>query len=192
MALFTDKDFEILPDFLDSPQTEALLKEAKTLHSAGKFSAATVGKDRTAVPDQRGDQILWWDTTGQTPAQSTFIKRLNQLRETLNQTLFLGLHDWEGHYAHYPPGGRYEKHVDRFQKDDKRVLSTVFYLNERWESSWGGQLRLYLPQGNTVEVAPRGGTLALFFSDQIPHEVVKATMPRWSVAGWFRQIDTRN
>ena len=50
----------------------------------------------------------------------------------------------------------------------------------------GGALRLHLPDG-AVDVPPRGGTLVLFLSAEIEHEVLPTTRERLSIAGWFRR-----
>jgi SM-20-related protein len=33
---------------------------------------------------------------------------------------------------------------------------------------------------------PQGGTLAVFLSEEFPHEVLAANRTRYSIAGWFR------
>ena len=76
--------------------------------------------------------------------------------------------------------------VLRFRDDDARVLSSVTYLNADWGDRDGGALRLYLPRG-AHDIAPRGGSLVLFLSAEIEHEVLPATRERLSIAGWFRR-----
>jgi SM-20-related protein len=73
------------------------------------------------------------------------------------------------------------------------LLSVVLYLNEGWQSQWGGRLRLWPdPDAQVVatEVEPRAGTLVAFLSEKIPHEVLAATRERYSIAGWFRCNNT--
>ena len=91
-----------------------------------------------------------------------------------------------GHSGHRPPGAGYARHRDRFRSDDARVLSLVVYLNPDWPDDAGGQLRLHLPEG-AMDIAPRMGTVAIFLSADVDHEVLPATQPRYSVAAWFRQ-----
>ena len=55
----------------------------------------------------------------------------------LNRALFLSLKDYETHFAIYPPGTFYEKHVDQFQSSGARKISFAFYLNENWTQSDG-------------------------------------------------------
>ena len=112
---------------------------------------------------------------------------MDTLRGELNRQLFLGLEDFECHFALYEPGAFYQKHVDRFRDDDRRAVSAVLYLNEEWLAEQGGALRLY-PEGvEPRDVLPQLGTLAVFLSANLPHEVLPATRERLSLTGWFRR-----
>ena len=97
----------------------------------------------------------------------------------------MGLWTLEAHYALYPPGGVYKKHLDRFSTDDLRTISIVLYLNESWVKEDGGELKLYIEKESEVVVAPSGATLVCFLSDTVEHEVLPARRARRSVAGWF-------
>ncbi|MEH6367338.1 MAG: 2OG-Fe(II) oxygenase, partial [Pseudomonas marincola] len=94
---------------------------------------------------------------------------------------------YESHFAFYPAGAFYKKHLDRFRDDDRRTVSVVLYLNEQWQDDFGGELRLYLPDGETRDVRPEAGSLVVFMSADMPHEVLPATRERLSLAGWFRR-----
>lgn len=48
-------------------------------------------------------------------------------------------------------------------------------------------MRLYLADGREHDVLPQAGTLALFLSSEMPHEVLPATRERLSLTGWFRR-----
>ena len=85
---------------------------------------------------------------------------------------------------------RYEEHDHPgFVAEMKKVCESckVIYLNADWPSDAGGELVIYdehsVPR---LTLAPDGGTLVLFLSDETPHEAMKATRERWSIAGWFR------
>jgi SM-20-related protein len=101
--------------------------------------------------------------------------------------LYLGLEDFESHFALYPPGAFYLKHLDRFRDDDRRMVSAVVYLNEGWLPEHGGQLRMYLDEGGEYDVVPVGGCLVVFLSGEVPHEVLPAMRERLSLTGWFRR-----
>jgi SM-20-related protein len=107
----------------------------------------------------------------------------------INRELFLGLFDFEGHMAIYPPGSFYRKHLDQFQDVAQRKVSAILYLNDGWQAEDGGQLRIYLEESadsDSIDVLPRGGTLVCFLSERFYHEVLPATRERLSVTGWFR------
>jgi SM-20-related protein len=112
---------------------------------------------------------------------------MDDLRRAFNQCLLLGLEEFESHYAVYPPGAGYVRHLDRLRDDDARVLSAVLYLNEDWREADGGALRLYLADGTHRDMLPCAGRLVLFLSAEFEHEVLPATRERASIAGWFRQ-----
>ncbi|QJD59304.1 2OG-Fe(II) oxygenase [Pseudomonas sp. gcc21] len=144
------------------------------------------GSDLAVVPEIRGDYTRWLDECSPRACQSEYLQILEQLRETLNRSLFLGLDSFETHFALYPPGAGYSKHLDRFQNNPLRMVSVVAYLNQNWQPGDGGELRLHLKEG-LVDVVPTGGTLVVFLSDRILHEVLEAHKERASLVGWFRR-----
>ena len=94
------------------------------------------------------------------------------------------------HYACYPPGAGYVRHVDCFRDDAARVISLVLYLNDNWRDADGGALRIYATRDAlepACELAPRGGMLVAMRSEAIAHEVLPANAERWSIAGWLRR-----
>jgi SM-20-related protein len=112
---------------------------------------------------------------------------MNQLKDGLNRRLFMGLFDFESHYAVYEPGAFYKKHLDSLHGSQNRILSTVFFLNPDWQENDGGELILYDESDLPLEVVnPNIGTLVLFLSERFPHEVRPTMKTRNSIAGWFR------
>lgn len=148
--------------------------------------ASTGRDDGRRLAGLRGDDTLWLDDAGCGPAAAALLQAFDELRVGLNRRLMLGMASVEAHFAHYPVGARYARHVDGFQRDDARVLSLVLYLNRDWPADAGGALRLHLPDGRQ-DIAPAQGTLAIFLSASVEHEVMPATQARFSVAAWFRQ-----
>ena len=133
----------------------------------------------------RSDQIQWMDH--QHPIETLYLKEMEALRTALNRRLFMGLFDYEAHFAHYPTGAFYKRHVDAFKGETNRVLTTVLYLNNNWLSTDGGELYIYDADLNHIKtVLPESGTLVIFLSDEFPHEVKTALRDRYSIAGWFR------
>ncbi|MDE1894551.1 MAG: 2OG-Fe(II) oxygenase [Xanthomonadaceae bacterium] len=170
---------------LDAAQTRALGDECLAMHDARLLQPARVGSGRTAS-SLRGDSTRWFVDDALSGPQRLFVARLDALRGALNRTLMLGLVDCESHYAVYPPGAGYARHLDCLRGNDARVLSAVFYLNDRWLDTDGGALRLYLASG-PHDVHPHAGCLLLFLSARFEHEVLPATRDRMSIAGWMRQ-----
>ena len=179
----------IVPDFLPATIVAALAMEARRRDAAGDFRAARIGrgKDRVERSDIRGDRTLWLDEEAPAPAESALWQTLETLRVALNESAYLGLFAFEGHYALYPPGAFYRRHRDRFRDDDARVLSCVIYLNEAWTAADGGALRLHFSAGDARDILPVGGTLVCFLADRYEHEVLPAGRERLAITGWFRR-----
>lgn len=183
------RGWSVQPRFFPADLTATLLDELRALEAADSLRRAGVGRDEDYRLDAhtRGDRIRWLD--GGTPAQRDYLARMEALRVEINGALFLGLFDFESHFALYPPGARYARHRDNFVGGGPRKLSTVSYLKPSWRTGDGGLLRIYDPRDEDrllVEVEPRAGTLACFLSEEFPHEVTPAVAPRASVVGWFR------
>ena len=214
-----ERGWTVLPDFLAPEIIANLREEAEQFVHEQKFREAGTGRggNQAVRAGVRSDQILWLNPDEPTPAQAGYWNAMDDLRQILNRTLFLSLVSLEAHYAVYAPGAFYQKHVDRFQSSDERMISTTLYLNPDWNEVDGGQLRLYAEEGNVaeanaantgqgenveqksihpqaeqhVDVMPLAGTLALFRSDTVPHEVLPATRARFSLTGWFRRRSLR-
>jgi SM-20-related protein len=189
VAALADPGWCVLPDFLSAAETAALRSECLSAHASGTFHAAGVGKGVAEVNSEiRGDQVLWIDESVAGPATQAVLEKLEGLRSAVNQSLYLGLFDVELHFAAYPPGSGYRRHLDRFQSDDRRTLTMIIYLNENWTAADGGQLRFWLDEHvEPIEIAPTGGTLVTFLSDRFWHEVAPAQRQRLSLTGWFRR-----
>lgn len=173
-----------LPDFLITE----LLQDMQDLIEADALERAGVGRETDFQINHsvRGDRILWLN--GQRPVPARFLNLAEHVRQALNRRLFLGLFEYEAHYAHYAPGAFYRRHVDSFRGAANRVLSTVTYLNTDWQPGDGGELVLCAADGDGVlaQIAPKAGRLVIFLSEEIPHEVLPARRDRFSIAGWYR------
>ncbi|MBL3876116.1 2OG-Fe(II) oxygenase [Pseudomonas syringae pv. theae] len=174
--------------FLPEALTLELAQECRKRAAEGELEPAAVGRGPAQEIREgiRGDRIQWLEP-GQVECCDSYLELMDSLRQALNRGLFLGLEDYESHFALYPPGARYLRHVDRFRNDDKRMVSAVLYLNNAWLPEHGGQLRMYLKDDLAYDVQPTGGCLVVFLSGDIPHEVMPATRDRLSLTGWFRR-----
>jgi len=175
---------------LDQPLPESLIHGLidNLSRQQNSFKPAGVGRegDYQRNQDIRGDSIQWLEAGD--PAVTEFLCWMDTLRLELNRRLFLGLFDYECHYAVYSPGAFYQKHRDAFRGSPGRKLSTVLYLNPNWDPVAGGELVLYdeAGEGELLRLAPECGRLVIFLSEDFPHEVLPATQLRQSIAGWFR------
>jgi SM-20-related protein len=174
--------------FLPEDLTLELAAECRKRATEGELAPAAVGRGpfQEIREGIRGDHIQWIEP-GQVESCDSYLSLMDSLRVAINRGLFLGLEDFESHFALYPPGAFYLKHVDRFRDDDRRMVSVVVYLNQDWLPGHGGQLRMYLDQGVERDVVPTGGCLVVFLSGEVPHEVLPATRERLSLTGWFRR-----
>ena len=180
----------VVDDFFGLELTAALRRDCQRSSAHGDLHEAAVGSGerRQIRTEVRGDEILWMQQPASSEPQRVCQDRFEQLRLTLNRTLQLGLFEFESHFARYPAGTFYARHIDQLRDDDRRKLSCVLYVNESWQPEEGGELRLYLNgEGAEFEdVLPQGGRLVVFLSGRFAHEVLPATRERISIAGWFR------
>lgn len=186
-----DNGYAIVDNFLSAAEVSQLAQILHTRQQRGEFKAAGIGNQQVTVQSSiRGDQIHWLDEAEATPEEAAFLAKMQQLIDYLNRTCYLGLRDGEFHYALYPTGTFYKRHLDRFRSDSRRKMSVICYLNNNWQAEDGGQLVLYLPQSDGTEqslsVLPEGGRLICFESDRLEHEVLAATRDRLSLTGWLR------
>jgi len=169
-----------------------LLNEVETYDENGDLKRAGIGRgdEHQLARDVRRDQIKW--ITGTTPAQQAYLAIMKTIQLEINRALFLGLFEYECHYALYNKGDFYLKHMDAFKGQANRIVTTVLYLNPDWQADWGGELLIYGEEGDQIlnSVLPEIGKLVIFMSENVPHEVAVTQHPRASIAGWFRLNNT--
>ena len=167
--------------------------EEGTILSRESLRAGTTASKKAGIGKQqdhqinegiRGDYIQWIDKHTASEAVSVYLRRIEQLMQHINRTLYLSMKDYEIHMTVYPVGSYYRRHLDQFKKDDHRKLSVICYLNEGWKEEHGGQLRIYRTDG-PLDILPVAGRLVCFRSDQLEHEVLPATRERLSLTGWI-------
>ncbi len=187
LVKFESEGWLIFPSFVSTMEAAALREILLSQVDAGEMKKAGIGRESGFMvnPQRRGDFIQWIDPAHSPAPTQRLLDLLGDLMRSLNRHFYLGLQDWECHYTHYPAGTRYERHVDRHQDGSARVISFVLYLNENWNPLNGGQLMLYPPHKEPVEIEPREGTLAVFLSET-EHEVLLTSTPRLSITGWMR------
>ncbi len=134
----------------------------------------------------RSDKTAWLE--GEEACERVYLEWMESLRRGMNRELFLGLFDYEAHFAHYAKGAFYKKHSDVLRGSNNRMLTTVFYLTPDWNDEDGGELLIYDERGKDVieKVIPKRGRMVIFLSEKFPHEVLPSYKDRYSIAGWFR------
>lgn len=183
-----ERGWAVSPGFLSGPEAAALLAEGLALRDDFHRAGIGRGADHQVATQVRGDAVLWLDEHTAAPAQRLYLDRMAALQTALNRALYLGLFSYETHFAVYPPGAFYKRHLDAFHGRPGRTLSCVLYLNDGWTDADGGHLRIYLDGDKpepSVDVRPEAGTLVTFLSERFEHEVLPATRERASVTGWF-------
>ena len=159
-----------------------------------KWTKARIGRNDEVARESsiRSDKIHWL-AADQGIAVQDFLERMEVIRREVNQHFFLGLFEYEAHFAKYEKGDFYQKHLDCFRGNENRRLTTVFYMNDSWEEQDGGELVVYdLDDKELMKLAPKSGRLFVFLSEQFPHEVLPTNMERFSIAGWFRTNGVKN
>lgn len=177
--------WSVQPDYFPADLIAELWRDLENNRAIMQQAGIGRGGNLQIQSDLRNDVTLWLD--GQSGAQNEYLRLLDALRIDLNRTLFLGLFEFEAHYALYEAGGFYKKHVDALKGQRNRIVSTVTYLTPGWEETDGGHLVLYDgAEHELTRILPRAGTLVIFMSEDVPHEVLPPLRPRCSIAGWFR------
>ncbi|MBD3898240.1 2OG-Fe(II) oxygenase [Halomonas sp. ML-15] len=185
-----ERGWYLAEGFIDAELSQALYAEVCRLAEQDALAAAGIGRGSAhhLRRDIRGDAIHWLDR--ESLAQRRYLTAMGELQQSLNRALYLGLFEFEAHFAHYPPGSFYKPHVDSFQGRANRMISTVLYLNPDWPVDAGGEMVIYSGEDASREltrVRPEAGTFVCFLSESVPHEVLPTRLPRASIAGWFRR-----
>ncbi len=182
------RGYAVLDDFLRPEEVRSLSVLLLQKFEQGQFRQAGIGKGtlHTKNLQVRGDHIHWLSENSPDVAERQYLERIGQFMRYLNTTCYTGLRSFEFHYALYPVGAFYRRHLDRFSDDDSRQYSVVCYLNQNWKPAMGGELVIYL-EGETVSVLPQAGRLVVFRSGELEHEVRPARQPRLSITGWLKR-----
>jgi SM-20-related protein len=172
--------------FLSASQVKALIDCSTARRERGEFAQARIGAGGSLQrrADVRGDSICWLEEP-LLPAERALIESMETTRHRLNQHLYLGLYDLEQHYACFPAGSGYLRHVDQPRGRASRRLSSIVYLNENWREADGGMLRCRTDGGEFREIQPIAGRLVVFLTEGREHEVLPTSRDRLSITGWF-------
>jgi SM-20-related protein len=183
-----NQQFSIVDDFFSETETTSLRDSLLLKHQEDEFKKAGIGNqfNEQIIKSIRGDFISWIDENNANEAESLFFGKVEDFVQYMNRTCFLGIQDKEFHYALYPEGTFYKKHLDTFQNDSRRKLSIVCYLNEEdWKEEFGGELVIY-KENEDIAILPMKGRVVIFESQVLEHEVKPVKKERLSITGWLK------
>lgn len=192
IADLLEQQYSIIDNFFPTSEVDELRNSLLTKYEEDNFKKAAIGNRTNEIIAKtiRGDFILWLNEAEAGAAEKYFFSRINDLVQYLNKTCFLGILHKEFHYAIYPEGTFYRRHLDTFQNDDRRKLSLVCYLNEQdWKPEYGGELVIYVNEsGEETEkvIYPFPGRVVIFESQILEHEVKPVKTERLSITGWLK------
>lgn len=185
-----EKQYSIVDDFFDPLEILKLRNSLLHKYEEDKFKKSAIGNRTNELIEKaiRGDFILWMNEAEAGEAEKIFFHKINNLIEYLNRTCFMGILHKEFHYAVYPKGTFYKRHLDTFQNDSRRKLSIVSYLNdENWLKTNGGELVIYKEDGSEEVIYPLPGRVVIFESQILEHEVKEVkNSERLSITGWLK------
>lgn len=189
-----NQNFACVDDFFEIKILNNLHQRIMSLYESDKLKKSAIGKyfDEHIQSNIRGDYIQWIDHKKPHIAEQGFFEHIQDFAFYLNRTCFMGLLHKEFHYAVYPEGKFYKRHLDVFKNDKRRKLSVILYLNRNWSKLDGGELVIYLrnkDKSKTLTIEPKFGRFVVFESQLLEHEVkvVKRDM-RLSITGWLKTM----
>ena len=171
--------FSLIDNAYSTDYINSLLHECSTHLNQFRDAAIQNG----VISNIRSDHILWLND--QLPISHQHTQILQTLAQQLNQAFYLGIKEVEAHFACYNAGEFYALHRDNPQGKNGRIISSVYYLHEEWQTDWGGELRLQDKNNQWHIIQPKPNRIALFQSDLL-HEVLEAKHQRLSITAWLR------
>lgn len=184
-----NQQYSIVDDFFLPEEVQNLRSSLINKYDEEDFKKAAIGNqfNELIVKAIRGDFIFWIDEKLANKEEQVFFDKIEHFTNYLNRTCFLGIQEREFHYALYPEGTFYKRHLDTFQNDDSRKLSLVCYLNdEDWLPEYGGELVIYKEDEKDIKIYPLKGRLVVFESQILEHEVKPVKQERLSITGWLK------
>ena len=139
----------------------------------------------------RGDLHLWvHDTESFKPFKFLvcLLHSIDSIRNELNEKCEFGSEKVQIQVTCYPgEEARYVRHLDTLKdKGPDRRVTCIYYPNREWKKEDGGELRVYLENGEDfVDIQPVADRLVVFQSRRIEHEVLPTKKERYAVSSWF-------
>jgi SM-20-related protein len=187
-GLINDK-YGCCNDFILPSTVIGLLANIQLLNEAGSLNPSGIGNKLKFQENKeiRGDKINWIEAPSTNQFEMIYLTKIDRFIKYLNSTCFTSIINFESHYALYEIKSFYKKHIDQFKNEKGRQYSIVLYLNDDWKEEDGGLLSLYPTGCAQINIAPLGGRMVFFKSDDMKHEVhASFTRDRRSIAGWLK------
>lgn len=175
-------------NFISDDICQSIFDEYSKREKANTFTAAAIGRHSSKVKEStiRKSSISWVEDTDNFGGIREFNLILEQMMLSMNQYFFLSLKHFESQVAYYIKDDFYKTHLDQFSQNAHRQVTCILYLNDCLS---GGELVIYKKGSKDIidkVILPKRGTLVLFFSGHIYHEVKIVETPRFSLSTWFR------
>lgn len=179
-----EKDYVVIDHFLSSEHYQNLKNFMLRVHEADKFNQAGIGAlfFNQRLTSVRSDFTYWIDRNRDTEL-SFYFNLVDEMISYLNRYCFLSLSGFEFHFAHYPEGSFYKKHVDQFKDRSNRMITLVYYFNDDWQEGNGGELKIY--HNDEIIIQPLANRCVLFRTEGMEHEVLLSKSDRYSLTGWL-------
>ena len=187
LTSLSQSGFFFRDDFVSANAATGIRAEALALVSGGALRAAGFGRDGKTDAKVRGDKLCWMEKSSAGPGVRPLMLAFEKIQQTVNRELYLGVSRYEMQLAHYAPGSLgYTKHLDAFRGGPNRRLTAIYYLNPTWQPGDGGELALYLPNGE-LRVEPKNNRLLVFLAEEVEHAVLPVHADRLALTAWFHR-----
>lgn len=184
MDELSENDYVVVDQFI----RDDIFTEMRTsfLSHLPEFTEAGIGalQENMIREDIRGDHTFWLDRKRDTHL-AAFWHLVDETMQIFNRYCYLSLSGYEFHFANYPPGSKYNKHLDQFNQRNNRMITVIIYLNKGWKTGDGGELEIFLKTGETKIIEPIQARCVLFKSAKLSHRVLLTNKNRYSLTGWL-------
>jgi SM-20-related protein len=200
----------VIKDNLFDDIITSLYEEVNVLKQFLRPAKMNRGDQTWGNEDIRGDSLCWitpelCQEKGLTNLQLFLSRILTECALCFEEILRLK-NDYNFQFALYPGKGEgYHRHRDAFpttasSTSVSRQLTCILYLNRDWETSDGGQLRVFTNPGVTInggddafdfwglhgcDIYPTFGRLVIFRSALVEHAVLPCFYERMALTLWI-------
>ena len=207
-----DDNFVVLDNVIPLSHCKKIKDEIREMYGSQEMSLGQLGNPNSSsgapiveLETSRRSDFVCWKEEGDSGVDSV-IKYVNEVSDLLVQKIaaFLATaspeHSWDARFrskamcSFYPgTGTHYVKHYDN-PGNNERQLSIILYVNDQWQPSHGGHIRIGASEQATeleseeryTSIAPIAGRVVLFWSDRrCPHEVAPCWNDRYAVTVWY-------